>query len=212
MIDELRVEIQREIERAFRMRGVPQHGTVTSYDPKTYRAKVAIQPDNIESNWMPIKTVWAGNGWGFRAPPPAGTQVQVTFQEEDQDSPVISGFLYDDTNPAATGTLAQGEIEILHKTGSVLRLTNDGKVLVNGHVELDMTGPTIKITATTEVDVTAPAIKLGNGGTLTKLLMYAFKAFYNAHVHSGVTAGSSTSGPPQTPIDDSYFTSVVEAQ
>ncbi len=50
-------------------------GTVTSYDPNTYSAKVLLQPEGVEIGWLPITSAWSGNGWGLFSPPTSGDTV-----------------------------------------------------------------------------------------------------------------------------------------
>ena len=48
--------ILRTVERWWAGRYSERHGLVTSYDPKTYLAKVTYQPEGQESGWLPIET------------------------------------------------------------------------------------------------------------------------------------------------------------
>lgn len=63
--DDLENMIYRCIERWSASRYTERHGLVTSYDPKTYLAKVAFQPEGHESGWLPVETGHIGNGYGI---------------------------------------------------------------------------------------------------------------------------------------------------
>lgn len=184
--------VRREVERALRDRGVTLHGTICAYDPATYRAKVKLQPDGVISNWMPIGSMWVGNGWGIVAPPQNSTQVQVVFQEEDKDSGVITQNLYDDINapPVGSPQVAQGECLLFHSSGSYIKLANTGNLILNSAVEIE-------------------AGSVGNA--LHKLLMDTFIDFMNSHTHGGVTTGSDSTDVPDQTLDSSYFTDILMA-
>lgn len=184
-------------------------GTVKSYDPAHYAAKVILQPDNIETGWMPVSSIWVGSGWGVYAPPSIGDMVEIAFVDGSIDAGIICGRLYNDQDKPAQ--VNSGEFWLLHTSGSFLKFTNDQKVSLNGQVELDLSGPTINITATSAVNVTAPAVNIGaSGQSLLALVTAAFETLFNAHTHSGVTAGGATTGAPVTPMTASHLTSTIK--
>jgi len=101
-------------------------GNVTSYDPNTYSAKVMLQPEGIETGWLPILTNWSGNGWGLFSPPTSGDMVHVEFRSADVDAGQIVGRFFNDQErplPAPSG-----EFWLVHKSGSLLKFHNDGNV------------------------------------------------------------------------------------
>lgn len=139
-------------------------GIVSSYDHENYCAKVLIQPDNDETGWLPVVSPWVGNGWGMFAPVTPGDVVEVQFQEDDFNVGfVCQRFFNDGIRPL---DVESGEFWLVHKSGSFVKLTNDGKLLINGHVEIDATAPTINITATASIAITAPSIALNGNITL----------------------------------------------
>lgn len=81
-----------ETERRMAGRYVERHGIVTSYDPKTYLAKVTFQPEGQESGWLPIETGHVGDNFGFAIGltpgdgKKTGDQVIVRYQEGDIES------------------------------------------------------------------------------------------------------------------------------
>ena len=70
-------------QQASQSRASTRHGIVTSYDPNAYAIKVTLQPDNVVTGWIPLKSAWVGNSWGLFCPPSIGDAVEVDFQEDD---------------------------------------------------------------------------------------------------------------------------------
>ncbi|HVJ54868.1 MAG TPA: phage baseplate assembly protein V [Aliidongia sp.] len=145
------------VERLNGLRALTRFGIVDRYDPATCRARVVLQPSangtTPMTGYLPVLTQWLGNGWGAVAPVQQGDQVLVVFAQDHADSGVIVGRLFDAKHVPpvrADGEPIQaGELVLVHRSGSRLELTNDGKVLVSGDAELDLTAPTVTITAST---------------------------------------------------------------
>ncbi len=79
-----------------------------------------------------------GAGWGMSCPPAPGDQVLVLPQEGDAEHGVIAARAW---SAAARGPATPvGELWLTHRSGSYLRLLNDGTVAVRGdlHVEGDV--------------------------------------------------------------------------
>src|SRR5713226_7811857 len=76
--------------------GQPRFGTVTSFDPNTYAARVTLQPEGVLSGWLPVLSAWIGPGWGLVAPPSVGDQVLVLPHEGHADHGIIVGGAYSD--------------------------------------------------------------------------------------------------------------------
>lgn len=188
--------------------GKPKAGTVTEYDPTTYSAKVMLQPEEIETGWLPIATAAAGPSWGIYAAPINGAQAMVLFLEGDREVGWIAGFLASDEDPPPQPGPPAGEFWSLHKSGSFLKFTNDGDVLltterdlvatvgrdahlnVTGNIASQATnwthtGPMhVTDNITCDKTVTATTDVVGGGKSL------------KTHVHSGVTAGGANTGQP----------------
>ena len=179
--------------------GAPRFGLVASFNPRTYCAKVTIQPENTLTGWLPILSPWVGAGWGFVAPLPIGVQVLVLPDRNDAQQGVIAGVIYSDVEPPPSSAAA-GEILFRHQSGAFLTLKNDGTVAVNGQIEIDATAPTISITATVAVNVTAPLIRLGKSAAdpLLGLCTSIFKQWADSHVHSNGNNGGNTGAPTTT--------------
>lgn len=182
-------------------------GIVRSYDKGSYAVRVEIQPNGNMTGWIPLLSPWVGNGWGMFCPPSLGDLVELEFQESDHDSAISCMRFYTDKNRPLP--VASGEFWLVHKTGSSFKLQNNGKVLINGDVGIDATGPVINITATASVNVIAPAINLSAAGqTLKKMITEAFINLFNGHTHP--VSGSVTSTPSQQMDAATHATSTVK--
>ncbi len=162
---------------------VPRLAVVDSYDPVHYAARVLFQPENKLSGWLPVMTPWPGNGWGLYCPPSPGDQVQVLFQEDGQGTGAVCLRTY--SNQVRPLTVNSGEFWLVHQKGTFLKLTNDGKVLINSTVELDV----------------------GNlGQQLHQLVTDALVGLFNSHTHGGVASGSSSTAAPNQQMGQAQLT------
>lgn len=108
--------------------GMTRVGTVSSYDPNAYAVKVLLQPEGKETGWLPLLSPWVGNGWGLFAPPSLGDMIEVHYQEGGHEAGFAAQrFFNDEDRPLACPS---GEFWLVHKSGSALKFTNDGDVLV----------------------------------------------------------------------------------
>jgi hypothetical protein len=151
--------------------GQAKYGTVSSVNYETGNARVLIQPDGVLSGWLPTLSQWVGNGWGMVCPPTPGDQVFLIPQEGDIEHGVIVGrsFSISQTPPKAPG----GEYWLVHKSGSFLKICNDGTIRISGdlHVQGDI---------------------YDQHGSLSGL-----RATYNSHTHF-VKPGGTTTPPNPT--------------
>lgn len=128
MIDGLVNIIRREVQRMAGLIAQPRVGIVDGYNPTNFCVRVRLQPGDQITGWLPILTMWGGNGWGLFAPPQPGDVVKVLFQEGGKEAGVCLGrFFSNKTRPL---NVPGGEFWLVHKTGSMVKLTNDGKVTV----------------------------------------------------------------------------------
>lgn len=169
--------------------------TVISYDSKNHSAKVMIQPENVESGWLPIASQWVGNGWGIFAAPSPGDVVIVTFQEDDFTAGIITSRLFNDTSRPLD--VASGELWLVHQSGSLLKFHNDG---------------TVELTSAGALTIKAPSMTLQNAGSaLKKLVNETFLTLFDAHTHTSAAPGTPTS-VPTTGSSVINKTSVVQAE
>ena len=103
-------------------------GTRTSYDPTSYAVKVLIQPDNVETGFIPLVPQWCGNGWGFFAPPPQGAQVAVQFEMGYRDNGVCLGAIASDVDRPLP--VPEGEAWWQHQSGAFVKMTNAGALML----------------------------------------------------------------------------------
>lgn len=164
-----------------------RHGIVTSYDPATYSVNVELQPDKKLTGWIPLTSVWIGNGWGLFCPPSIGDAVELSYQEGDQETGGCGWRFYNDTDRPLP--CPSGEFWVVHKSGSYFKLLNDGKILLNSTAEVD----------------------IGNVGSALHTLVHdAFLPLFNSHTHTSSTAGTPTSSPNQS-MTSAHMTSIVKA-
>ncbi|MGN6536403.1 MAG: phage baseplate assembly protein V [Mesorhizobium sp.] len=150
-------------------------GTVTSYDPNRHAAKVMLQPENVESGWVPISTAHVGNGFGLAIGLTPGDQVEIGYFESNPDAPRITGRVHSDQErpPVAQS----GEI-VLQTPGATI------KVDASSNISISTTG-NLTISATGNVAIASATLK-HNGVNIG-----------STHVHSGVTPGAADTGVPQ---------------
>ncbi len=209
-IERLKNAMRYEGQRNSSTKSLVRRGVVSGYDPSSYCAKVRMQPEDFETGFLPVASAWVGPGWGLFCPPSPGDEVDVHFQEGGKNAAYISLRFFG--NVARPLPVSPGECWLVHQSGSFLKLTNDGKASVNGEVEIDLSAPTVNITATAAVNVTAPSITLGSAGeTLHKLVTDAFETLFNTHTHPGIQPGGGNTGAPNELITNSQLTSVVSA-
>jgi phage baseplate assembly protein V len=221
MINQLLNHIFLGANRAQMNIGYAHLGIITSVDPVDYTVKVLLQPEEIETGFIPYCTPI----YGWVAPPSGGEQCLVLFERGNNNVPVAALLLYWNEARApgvsSPGDTGAGEMLLRHSSGSYVKLTNDGKVLINGNTEIDATGSTIKLTANTAIDIQAPIINItgnvvldgnlttNNGDTtiidgvittnaniVTSADIQADGISLKTHVHSGVTSGSDDTGAP----------------
>lgn len=115
--------------------GQPRFGVVTSVDPAKGTARVQLQPDGVLTGWLPVLSPWVGAGWGMSCPPSPGDQVLVVPQEGDAEHGVVVARAWSaSVRPPATPV---GELWLTHRSGSYLRLLNDGTISVRGDLRVE---------------------------------------------------------------------------
>jgi phage baseplate assembly protein V len=152
--------------------GQVKFATVTSVNTANATARVIIQPEGVLSGWLPILSLWVGNGWGMACPPTPGDQVLLVPQEGDVEQGIIVGRVFSVKQVAPPAP--SGEFWLLHQSGSFLKLSNDGTIRVNG--DLHVAG-----------DV------YDQHGSIS-----ALRAHYNSHTH---VAGNNEVTSSPNPLD-----------
>ena len=151
--------------------GQPRFAKVTSVDPKLGTVRVQLQPEGVLTGWLPVLSVWVGTGWGLSCPPSPGDQVLVLPQEGDAENGIVVGRAW--SQDAGVPETPVGELWLTHKSGSYLRLLNDGTISMKG--DLHVTG-----------DV------YDRHGSVAQL-----RSHYNQHKHSVPQGGVTGPADPQ---------------
>lgn len=181
MMQELLNHARRVASEVAGLRAATRHGTIDGYDPANYAVRIKLQPDGTLTDWIPLKTAWAGASWGLFLAPSIGDAVELDFQEADGG--VASAgwrFFNDGQRPLP---VPGGEAWIVHASGASIRLTNDGKLtLADGH---------------------GASFALNGDGTIASAGTWTHRGSFSAngidlatHRHGGVTAGSGNSAGP----------------
>lgn len=132
--------IQSAINRFQANIGYARLGIVSSSNPDNSAIKVVIMPEEIETGFMPFCTPWIG----WYAPPNAGDQCLVFFQEADKTVPIGALLLYWTQSMPPSG-IALGEAIWMHSSGSFVKLSNNGRVLVGGNLAITTVGDGLQI-------------------------------------------------------------------
>ncbi len=208
-MDALQNAIRMQSKALAGTKSAARFGTVSSYNPSKHMVKVMLQPENIESAWMPYMEAFAGNGWGIFAAPSIGNMAVVLFIGNEADCPVAIGMFFN--NVEISLAVPSGELWMVHKSNSSVKLTTDGKVTVT-----DKAGSTVVLngdgtgTATFAQGLTITANTTINGNLQvngnvqasqnisdlngSKGTMQTMRTTYNGHTHpvSNVQSGSSS--------------------
>jgi len=124
--------VRQQIQRAIASLVTSRVGSITSFDPNTWTAKVMLQPDNALTGWLQISSPWVGNQCGMFAAPNIGDLVDVLYTNGDINSGVIACRSFNQNNQPLP--VPAGEFWLVHKLLQSLKLTNDGKLaLTDGH-------------------------------------------------------------------------------
>lgn len=124
-------------QQATEGRASTRQGVVSSYDPNAYAVKIMLQPDNVPTGWIPLKSAWIGNGWGLFCPPSIGDAVEVDFQEDDGGVGSVGLRFFNDADRPLP--CPSGEFWLVHKSGSLLKFHNDGSVELHTATDLNAT-------------------------------------------------------------------------
>ncbi len=178
---------------------VTRWGTVSGYDPDNYAIKATLQPEGIETGFMPLLSPWVGPSWGAFFAPTLGAQVLVLFQEGAAQVPIGSLFAFSAAMPPVS--VPSGEALIQHSSGSLLHFDNTGNVTLTANKAMTMNAPsglTINANVTTNGNIQASgsiADQNAAHGTLGSL-----RTAYNGHTHSGVQTGAGSTGTTSNPV------------
>ena len=172
---------------------VNRWGVVTSVDPTGPFVKVTIQPDGVQSGWLPVAQSGAGGGMTAVVIPDVGMHALLVPDMGDAGHYIVVGFGHNDTVPipvvpaALPGTLSgtpsaaqtpwqAGEAGFVHKSGATFRMTAAGTIYVRGNVFIDGS-------------LVCNGDSSDRHGSLDRL-----RGAYDGHAHTGVQPGGGTTG------------------
>lgn len=158
--------IRREAEVVSNAQARTRLGTISGLHPDKHAAKVLLQPEGVESGWLPVGTMAIGNGWGIHCLPNIGDQVAVHFVDGDFSSGIIGLRYFSLQDPPAPAKA--GEFLLIHSSQSYLKLNADGTVAIFGNA--------ITLQADTSVEILGPLLKVKTG---------------NLEVHGTIKAGGT---------------------
>jgi len=135
--------------------GATRRGLVLTYQQQPPMAKVLLQPENIETGWLPVLSPWSANGWGIVIPLAANDQVLLVCEEADGQNYAIWGRYYSDADAAPATLPVAGEFFMQSQGGAQLYFKADGSVVL-ATTTLKISAPgggnaTVNITGTLQV-------------------------------------------------------------
>jgi hypothetical protein len=163
--DEKFGEVQSIVEEMLAARRQMYYGEVVAYDPTLHSVKVKLLPEMGHlphsgpaiTGYIPMASGWGGNGWGIKGGIVENRAQVIVFKMGWPVSAMFAiGPFYNETNRPPAGD--KGEITVTHKTGTRVKLLNDGTVELvqpstGSHVILS--GGTLEIKTSADVNVTA---------------------------------------------------------
>lgn len=177
-------------------------GLVSATRADMYAVKVTLQPEDVETGWLPVLSPFVGNGWGLCAKLIQNSQVVVLYQEDDLSNGIVIGAMFSVPDQPPSSSMNDGEFWMVHQSGSLLKFTNDGKVALTSHSDLNITCGGKLAASASEFDLTGNLKVSGDvhatgtvtGDTDVKAGPTGISSVN--HEHSGVTSGIGISGPP----------------
>ncbi len=152
-IESLHNIIRQQVQRAM-AQWSPQSrvGTVSSYDKKTHSVKVMLQPENRESNWIPIAVQHTGNGFGILVGPKIGDQLEIGFHQNDPSTARVIGRYHSEKEKPPQ--VESGEMLLKHESGSTIFFDKNGNIRINAQGELRIkAGGGVKFNSGTNIDI-----------------------------------------------------------
>ncbi len=183
-------------QQAAQATATTRQGVVTSYDPDAYAIRVMLQPDDVLTGWLSLKSPWVGNGWGLTCPPSIGDLVEIDYQEGAVSAGSVGWRFYNDEDrpPPCPG----GEFWLVHQSGSMLKFHNDGSVEMVSAGDLRQT---IKGDYHLVVDGDATTVVKGKHTTTAQAIDLNGAIGLNGPIAQTVTDGGDTSASLVGPLD-----------
>lgn len=158
-----------------------KYGKISAYNPSNYTVKVILQPEEIETGFVPLAAVWVGNNMGAVFGPAIGDPVRLDFIDGNAQATVVGGRFF--SVNARPPVVQSGQCAIVDGAGASWRLNGDGTITVTAPAGMTITTPSLVVTG----DISD---QNGAHGTLKNL-----RDAHNGHTHSdpqgGITGGPS---------------------
>ena len=132
MIESLENLVFTLIERVLAGRHSKRYGKATSWDPDTHMVKVMLKPENVESGWIPVHTMSAGDGYGHMTGivtgdgDKTGEQLEITHQEGEFEAGAVAARAH--SNQAKPPKLESGEQLFRTPFKSYIKMAKDGSI------------------------------------------------------------------------------------
>jgi phage baseplate assembly protein gpV len=169
-------------------RTLSRKGIVTGYDPDRHAAKVRLEPEGVETGWLPVGAAWSGPGFGLVAGLALGDLVAVEFEDGDVEAGLVGHRLF--TDAAAPPAAPSGEAWLVHRAGQAVRLRNDGRIELS-----HPSGAVLSLEPDGSVHIQGD-LRVSGQIVAGEDLVFAGARSVAGHVHGGVSSGT---GFTQTP-------------
>jgi hypothetical protein len=133
-LSRLKNHMRQEAQRATAQISMSRWGIVQNYDPARHAARVLLMPEEILTGYLPVGTQWIGD----YAPPNINDLVEVHFQQGSKGAGYIGKKFY--SAQAQPIPVPSGERWIVHSSGSFIKFTNAGDVIISAARDLVLHG------------------------------------------------------------------------
>lgn len=155
-------------------------GTVTGVNPNNATVKLRLEQfeeeggPQIITGWLPVQSAAIGNGWGFVWMPSVGDQAIAVPDSGSAENLIVTGFVYSTAQlpPAAPA----GEMWMVHQTGTAIKMTNAGNLVLSAEVEISLTAA-------------------GHNVTISSAGVIIDGIVFGPHQHISESPGTPTSAP-----------------
>lgn len=177
-------QIKRVISEFLSNITLTKYGQISAYNPNNYTVKVLLLPEQIETGFIPLATIWVGNQFGGVFGPNIGDSVKLDFIDGSVQATIVGGRFFNNT--ALPPLVNSGQAALVDSKGSYIRLNNDGTITIGAPNGITLTTPTLTQNGNLQVNgnITASGDVIGNGISLDN------------HIHGGVQSGGSMTGAP----------------
>lgn len=189
--------VRREAQQIVASRQWKGSVVATSYDPKTHSIKGIHMPSEVETGWIPLSAIQAGDGYGVMAGPTVGSAEKLDgdvfdldFENGDPNWPIArhKHFSNSDNPPE----VKSGEVLVKSQAGGSTHFKQDKSIRTThadgGYVEIDKDGNHIHDTNNKNVTINA-----GSGSQTFKAKGHSFDGPVN--VKGSVTATENIGAP-----------------